>query len=529
MAKQGTFYGTTDTTVKCRIEWSAVQSVTGNYSDVTATLSYLKLNSNKTYGTWKGSITIAGQQVTGSRYLSITNEGYVEAVTATVRVQHDSYGKAGVTISGAGGISGTSLSKTTISATVTLDTIARASTISATDANIESASTVVISRKNDTYTHSIAYQFGNLQGYVNNNGDLISNEVMFTETTLNITLPESFYDQIPNAPTGVGILTCRTYSAGDLVGEPTTCKFTATAAADRCAPLLEAWVEDVEPKSLALTEDAGTLIRFVSTARCYVTATARNGSTIQKRQVQGETVTQQWLDFPETQWAEYRICATDSRGYTTYQDIPCNWIPYVELTANLTVTRLDPTSGRAKLILEGNCYRGSFGAAENTLEILCKTGGQELHLEPQWIQEHSYRVETELQELDYDKSHTLEVTVTDKVRSVRKTVTVKPGIPVFDWGEADFAFHVPVTAPLLNGLDTGVLFQYRGVCENADAATLTGMYQLTEASENAPNQNGVLLVFTAGDRVLQLAVDFGAEVRSVRTIWYGTPWPWKTW
>ena len=56
--------------------------------------------------------------------------------------------------------------------------------------------------------------------------------------------------------------------------------------------------------------------------------------------------------------------------------------------------------------------------------------------------------------LDYKTKHKITVTVSDKLDAVSKTVTVLPGIPVFDWGENDFAFNVPVT---VCGVPVGLL------------------------------------------------------------------------
>lgn len=106
------------------ITWSAAQSQEGNYSDVTAVLTYDRTNSGyTTYGTWSGSITINGAATAGSRYLEIGYQTHTEAIRATVRVYHEADGSRSVTISAAGGISGTSLSSTEIAASVTLNTI----------------------------------------------------------------------------------------------------------------------------------------------------------------------------------------------------------------------------------------------------------------------------------------------------------------------------------------------------------------------------------------------------------------------
>ena len=69
-------------------------------------------------------------------------------------------------------------------------------------------------------------------------------------------------------------------------------------------------------------------------------------------------------------------------------------------------------------------------------------------------------------ELDYLQAHILETEVSDSLMTVQKSVTVRQGIPVFDWGQKDFVFHVPVDCEQsVNGLylcrgkpdDTGVL------------------------------------------------------------------------
>ena len=74
MALNGIFYGTTNNSkVKPCIQWSAVQNLKGNYSDVTATLCYSRTNKGyTTMGTWEGSLYFGQQQFSGSRYLKIT-------------------------------------------------------------------------------------------------------------------------------------------------------------------------------------------------------------------------------------------------------------------------------------------------------------------------------------------------------------------------------------------------------------------------------------------------------------------------
>jgi hypothetical protein len=55
-----------------------------------------------------------------------------------------------------------------------------------------------------------------------------------------------------------------------------------------------------------------------------------------------------------------------------------------------------------------------------------------------------YSAEMELSGLAYDRIHSLTVRVSDRLMTVDKVLTVKKSTPVFDWGEQDFHFRVPV-------------------------------------------------------------------------------------
>ena len=136
MALKGSFKGSTSNQyVQPTITWSATQNIAGNYSNVTATLTYSRTNSGyTTSGKWSGSITINGTQVPGSSgndQIVITQNSNTFAMSATVKVPHNADGSKSVTISCTGSIPAASLSSTSCSATVTLDTIPRKATITA--------------------------------------------------------------------------------------------------------------------------------------------------------------------------------------------------------------------------------------------------------------------------------------------------------------------------------------------------------------------------------------------------------------
>lgn len=453
MALNGSFYGSTDNQfIKPRIEWSAVQDVAGNYSDVTATLYYSRTNQGyETYGTWRGSLTIDGDTADASQVLTITYNSNTMAISHTVRVWHDAYGEKTLAISAEGSMKGTSLSSTQISGEITLDAIARASAIGATPANVGAVSMIAVNRKNTAFTHTIAWQFGSLSGYIGADWKTTDQPVRMTDTSISFSIPEAFYGQIPNSPTGSCTLVCNTYSGDTQIGQSQSCSFTVTADSESCRPEVSGTVQDVNEQTLALTGDAGVLIRGCSNVLCTVTAAARNGASLSGTTVNGMQLKESCvLSGAETDSFLFR--ASDSRGYTGSFTAKTRLIPYSRPTGSLSVQRTDPTSGNAILTLKGAYFAGSFGAEENMLSVSCRVnGGAAITLSPQ-VSEGEYTVMAQLTGLDYTQTHTVSVTVSDRLNTVERSAAVQKGIPVFDWDDNDFAFHVPVNFDSIGNL-----------------------------------------------------------------------------
>lgn len=451
MALQGSFSGTTSNSrIKPTVTWSAVQSIEENYSDITAVLTYRRSNDYTTGGYWEGTLTIGDRQTAGRKYIEITDDGDTVALTATARVYHDSNGALTVTVRATGAIPGSTLTGTDISGEVVPDTIPRASTVSAGNADIGSRTTVVVSRKNSAYTHSLAYRFGALSGYIDGEGNPVAAEVKLSETAVNFLLPEDFYGQIPTETMGVCTLTCTTYDGDRVIGTPQTGEFYAVAGVQSCAPLVSGSVTDGNEAAVALTGDPGVLVRYISNALCTLDAQPQKGAVIETLYIGGEAV-----DTPQRVLAgialpQVTFGAVDSRGYTGSCTVTVPMIPYVLLTNNATVRRTDPTSGEAVLTLRGSCWKGSFGAAENTLTARVQVDGGEEQTYPLTIgEDHTYSAQVALSGLDYRTAHTVQVTVCDAAMTAPRSLPVQKGIPVFAWGEAQFRFNVPVELPAL--------------------------------------------------------------------------------
>ncbi len=450
MALSGVFYGTTNNTrIRAQIRWSVVQSVAGNYSDVTAKLQYFCTDADQaTSGSWKGTLQIGSESFAKTLTVEIPYNQETTVLTCQTRVYHKDDGQMAVVIAATGGITSPAnakLKSTQVSRDIILDTIPRPSEISATDGHIGGDSGITVKKKNSSLTHSIAYRFGALSGYISSSGKPVTQAEVFSNVVVHFALPESFYAQIPGSPKGTCTLTCYTYQGATLVGS-NTATFTVTALEGLCLPEVSLAVSDVNAKTVALTGNDQVLVLGASTARCTLTATAKNSATVAKRLLQGKSVGEV-TDLAAVATGKFTYSAIDSRGYGIERIYKASTISYLRPTVNASVKRTSPTADTAVLKVTGKCFHGSFGTAENALNLQIFVAGEAVYQGSVTLKaNNTYQLTLTLTELSYQQSYDVRVVGTDKLYAAEKTVTLSAGVPVFDWGEEDFRFNVPVNA-----------------------------------------------------------------------------------
>ena len=325
-----------------------------------------------------------------------------------------------------------------------LDTIARPSKIGCSVANIGSYPTITIHKSLASLTHTIEYQFGNLYG-------VIAEKTSATSIT-SWKIPEDFYAQIPNAKIGSGTLTCTTYSGGSPIGDTTTCSLTVTTDETICKPTVYGTTYDINEKTIAVTGNCDILVRYRSTAHCEMEAYLnKEAGSILLKTINNIPITENTLDIPNVETGIFDFYVKDSREYFNSIKEERTLIPYIKLTNDATIYRNDPTSGKATLEIKGNYFDGNFGKEDNTLTVKYRLeGDEEYTFVTPTIEDNKYSAKVALTGRDYDKSFNYEVVVEDKIDTVPKPLTLLKGIPVFDWGENDFRFNVPVT---INGVN----------------------------------------------------------------------------
>lgn len=418
------------------------------------------------------SISVARQstQVASTGSLSSGSIVYKDDSLKISAVPNQNYGITSLKVNGSSFTSGNShIVAGNVSVVSTAQVLA--SDVGASDADIESSSTVTVTKYASSYVHSLQYSFGSLSGYIAANGTVSTSEVKFSSTTVSFKVPTSFYQQIPNAVSGVCTITCRTYASASsttVLGTQTTCTFTARASASKCSPTVSGTVKDTNETTLALTQDANKIVRYISNALCTISATAKNGASIKSKTIGGTKVTgnTRTITGDALTQQSIRFSATDSRGFTTSVDVPVSLIMYVKLTCNPEIKRKTPTGGDIVLSINGKTYTDAAGwrsGKPNVLSIqYCYkkstastySGWQNVSVSTQ--ANSAYKVNQITiprpdgdEGFDYREAYDFRVKVTDgDGTNVCSTVTlnlvVQEGIPVFDWGKNDFKFNVPV-------------------------------------------------------------------------------------
>lgn len=223
----GTIYGSTSNKyITGRIVWSSTTDINNNTSTVSATLSYYKDSSysNRTYSsTFEGSITINGSTKTIHKYdhdrIKLYRDvGWVVMDSYSVTVPHNTNGTKSIVISATGKMVETTFTSTSLSETVVLDTIPRASIINSLSCNtsyFDGTLTYKYTPQSSSY-----YNRCNISLNINNDFIAIKSIKLGTKSasqqTATVTLSSSelstIYEKLPSGTSGTLRFTFRTYS-----------------------------------------------------------------------------------------------------------------------------------------------------------------------------------------------------------------------------------------------------------------------------------------------------------------------------
>lgn len=267
------------------------QDVANNTSNVTVRVWFERTAGYTSYGTGTVYCKINGTQYSASVTTSQKITGTpIKLFEKTLNIGHNTDGTKSLGMSA--WISHSVVDSNEQSWSSSLSTIARASvpTMSDTTVDMGVAVTIYTNRASPSFTHTISYTFGSSTGTIGTaNG---------VGTSVSWTPAVTLASQIPNATSGSGAITCKTYNGTTLIGTKTVNftlyvpssvvpTFTAVTASENVTAVttagIGAYVQGVSKVNLAITGASGvhssTITSYSITfdGSSYSTASAISG------------------------------------------------------------------------------------------------------------------------------------------------------------------------------------------------------------------------------------------------------------
>lgn len=209
-----------------------------------------------------GEIVNASVNIGANSSLLIFGKDYV--------VNHDGNGNKTVNISFKVDINTGGYGSATVSLSIPLPQIHRASDVSASTGTIGSAMTINISRKNSAFTHTVKYSFDSKSGTI----------ATGVGTSCSWTPPADLATVIPNATSGIGGITVDTYSGSTKIGSKSA-QLTLNVPSSMTPKLGSITLTDSNTAVKNLLNTANTFAEIVSDIKvAFNNATGVQGSTI---------------------------------------------------------------------------------------------------------------------------------------------------------------------------------------------------------------------------------------------------------
>ena len=292
------------------------QNIANNTSNVTVSVKFYRTNTGyTTYGTGTVHCTINGTEYTAAVTSSqkITNSGIV-LFSKTLNIAHNADGTKTLAVSAY--IEHQQVTSSAQSYSQALTTIARKSTLTASNGTLDTAQTLTINRQSSGFTHTITYKCGTASGTI---------ATKTTATSVSFTPPLSLAAQNTTGTSVSITFTITTYSGSTSIGSNTktiTCSIPAKVVPEISAFTLTEAVS-------GLAQQFGAFVNGKSKIKFDVTPTLAYNSPIkgysvsivgQKFSTKSGTTAVIAANFEGTHTAT--VTVTDSRGRKATKEVP---------------------------------------------------------------------------------------------------------------------------------------------------------------------------------------------------------------
>lgn len=240
------------------------------------------------------------------------------------------------------------------------------------------------------------------------------------------TVADLLYSMIPNRTNYTAYIVLFMKADGKVVSEEVeTFKFYAKA--DDCAPAItNITVQDTNAKTIAVTGNASKLVRWLSIAKISANMSARRYATLKYSSIghSGYFINGASTTFDPVYEDKFTLTALDSRNILTTVEHKVNDFIEYDPThfTEVSAKRTESTSTTVRITAKGYCFKGNFGAVDNTLTVAytctsltdgSKTSGTLTGVT--WNSDGTFTVSQDLAGFSLKGSYEFEFTVSDKL------------------------------------------------------------------------------------------------------------------
>ena len=465
----------TVTKLTSRIVWESTANIANNTSSVTANLQIKRTDSYYTSGTWevyfygaKYDDTYFETNQFTPRYeasdvkANVTSSWTTVATITNTALPHNDSGIADIAFyakifapDGTTQAGAYAEIDTRQDGGIRLDTIYRkANILSAPNFTDEDNPTI-------TYSNPAGSSVSALQACISWTGvdDISYRDISPTGSSYTFNFTDEERKKLWAAVSGSNSRTVNFYITTNIGGNILNSSTPATLTIINAQPTITVNAIDTNAASVQLTGNDSTIIKGFNHIYTDMTPQVYKGASISEMSITngGTTEYDEKTELINTEDNVIIYQLIDSRGNAVRKTITMPMINYIPLTANIDaeigLSESGSNKAEIKFKIYGNYYSGSFGAQDNTLTVEYTlesgTGASSYHTLPvpaENINNNTYFVEYTIYDLDYKNTYTIIAQASDKVvQNVASPSKVLKAVPVFDWGENDFNFNVPIS------------------------------------------------------------------------------------
>lgn len=455
----GTLQGDSTTTdLIGRMIWSSVPNTKRNESSFAYTLQ-VRRPAYYTWGDWNWtadfyfSVGGANRDNYGTKNINVTTD-WTTITSGSFTVPHSDNGAGGISLNiTIFAPSGTSQEGETIRwyQDIELDTIHRNATItSAPNFNDEENPTISYVNHNGNSVEELVAGITDEEGMV---FYARYRNIPKTGSTYTFSLTDDERKALRDAVTSGSSKTVKFYVRTTLDGVNYFSSVSKTLTLINHTPLISPEVVDTNADTVALTNNPNRLIKYYSDVNVSIGATARKGATITSQSVTngGRSIRTATGTIEDVEDGSFVFSVVDSRGNSNRTTITRDLVDYIKLTCNLGINN-PALDGIVGININGKYFNGSFGAVNNTLSLSFRYKENNGEFS-NWIEaavtpsENNYSLDFEytIPEFNYRSSYVFQAKAVDKLSSIESTEITVITVPLFDWGESDFNFNIPVS------------------------------------------------------------------------------------